>query len=317
METINNIKTQLSLVSDRLEKDPEDTELLIRKADLLRNLGFQIGDRKYAQESLEIISRVVEKNPNDNNARIEKGITHYTLDQQNYAISEYTKSISISPTSRAYYNRGVSKWRKIEISNDVNHLNLQAKKEAEEVLDDYEAALEISPRLVNAIYNKGVVLMKLDRYKEAIEMFNAVTGIEPSKLDARFNLGICFENLVSPRYSNISNLNRAISEYSKVISKDASYLSAFFNRALCYEYSGEKGRYSNHKYLEKSIADYSKILEVEPQNSHVLNNRGWALQHLGRVKEAIEDFEKVIKFSNDGFLVGQLKVHIENLRSAH
>ncbi|GKX67054.1 tetratricopeptide repeat protein [Inconstantimicrobium mannanitabidum] len=60
-----------------------------------------------------------------------------------------------------------------------------------------------------------------------------------------------------------------------------------------YQYYDLMGRCSSSlKQYEEALSYFDKWLEDEPENSYVLNNKGYQLQCLGRTEEALECYEK-------------------------
>ena len=56
-----------------------------------------------------------------------------------------------------------------------------------EALADYSRALELAPRSADALNGRGVALAALNRHAEAIDCYDRALGIEPSFAQARFN----------------------------------------------------------------------------------------------------------------------------------
>lgn len=74
---------------------------------------------------------------------------------------------------------------------------LEMKAQCHDAMDDSEAALSLydtiiekDPQNVDAYFNKGVMLVKLDRKVEAEEAFKTAAEIAPDDKDANYNLGL-------------------------------------------------------------------------------------------------------------------------------
>ncbi len=72
---------------------------------------------------------------------------------------------------------------------------------------DYDKALEMHyPDPVKVLYNKGMVVMDLDRYEDAIRLFTDAIALDPEKSYAYNNRGIC-------KY-HLNDYDGALSDYN-------------------------------------------------------------------------------------------------------
>jgi tetratricopeptide (TPR) repeat protein len=62
-------------------------------------------------------------------------------------------------------------------------------------MDCYDLVLDIDPRYVKALNNKGNALDSLGRYQEAIECYDTALGIDPRDAQALFNKGVALDSL--------------------------------------------------------------------------------------------------------------------------
>jgi regulator of sirC expression with transglutaminase-like and TPR domain len=74
------------------------------------------------------------------------------------------------------------------LSNQAVALSRQAK--LDDALDRYDAALELSPQLVAAWYNRGIDLMNAGRFDEALTNFTRAIELYPSDAQAHNNRGL-------------------------------------------------------------------------------------------------------------------------------
>lgn len=303
---------ELSSVNLELVEKPDNIRLILKRAELLRRLGYLKGDKSYTKKALIDNNFVVQKSPEFSQSWLERGLTYYTLDMQDLAIADYNKSISLEPTARTYYNRGVSQWRKIEVRQWVGKDGRKKMEEAAQVvLSDYQNAIKIDPNLANSYYNRGVVYMRLGYFSDAIEDFSKVIELDRLNPDSYFNRAVCYENL-GPRYSDLVNLMRAVADYTVTLEIKPDYLPALCNRAICYEFMSSKGRYGEKENVLLAINDYSEVLKYETQNDRVLLNRGWAYEAIRDIKSAIKDYTSFIKLSKDREMVKQIQAHLRN-----
>lgn len=63
-------------------------------------------------------------------------------------------------------------------------------------LQDYTAAVAAQPRSALALFNRGVLLDRLDRLHEAVSDFSAALDLEPANADFLHNKGFSLARLV-------------------------------------------------------------------------------------------------------------------------
>ncbi len=310
---IDNLKSEIALVEESLLNEPKNIDLLLRHSELLRRLGYIVGSRDYATQALKDNDIAVELAPLSPLPWLERGMTYYTLDKQDLAIADYNTSINIKPSDRAYYNRAVSLWRKLEALGKAKQGAVTI--DVENVLDDYQKAIDLNPNHDNAFYNRGVVYLRMGRFQNAIDDFSVAIKIKPGDPSSFLNRAICYENLTNPRYSNLDNLLKAIDDYSTSINLQPDNLQALYNRALCFEFLSSKGRYGERDNIILAISDYTQILKFDSNNIAAFFNRGWAFESIGQVDKALYDFEQFTKLSKNNEEVKQIRAHIKEIRS--
>ena len=314
MDELDELRIELKTLDTSLKSTPNKVELLYKRAELNRRLAISLNNIDLAYKALKDNDRAIGLKPSDPIAWLERGLTYYTLNKQDEAISDFSRSLSLEESSQAYYNRAVSKWNKWQADYEAAMIgNTDSEHLINEALEDYAMALKIEPFLVDAYYNRGVIFISLGKYTQALPEFSKCLEIDSSDYLVCFNRAICFEHNDMPRYSDKKALQKAIEDYGQVIKLNPDYLPALYNRATCYEMMSEKGRYADKQQLVLAIKDYDTILHKEPHNLSAMYNRGWALEHLGKLNEAIEDYQRFIQLSQDGFTVGQLSVHLKQL----
>ena len=92
------------------------------------------------------------------------------------------------------------------------------------------------------------------------------------------------------RYQDVEESKKGISERKKQPDEE---IKNFWDKAKYYLGNKEYGKYM--EYIEK-------ILSIDPNNAKVWNNKGLALNKLGRYKEAIECFDRTIEIDSDDYM---------------
>lgn len=96
-----------------------------------------------------------------------RGYSHYLLRQYDSAIDDYTESIRTCPGSRAraHFHRGVAR--------------LARRDDPREAIHDFDAAIRLQPRLVDAFIGRAQAHDRLEHYDDVIADLTRVIGLDP------------------------------------------------------------------------------------------------------------------------------------------
>jgi tetratricopeptide (TPR) repeat protein len=120
-----------------------------------------------------------------------KGLAALRTDNNNEAVSAYTKAIQLNPRYVAAYVD-----RSFVYSRLGNY---------QQVFNDANKAIELDPRDVKAYVNRGVAYSRLGNNQRAIEDYNKAIELDPKNAVAYHNRGIV--------YSKLGNKNNAVKDY--------------------------------------------------------------------------------------------------------
>ena len=95
---------------------------------------------------------------------------------------------------------------------------------SEEALDAFTTILEEDPDDLEALYNRGELLLELGRIGEAVEVFEAYLQSQPESADAYMHLADAYR--IEERY------DRALEAYDQVIVYDETRAEAWFYSAV-------------------------------------------------------------------------------------
>jgi len=131
--------------------------------------------RKANDESIKIIDRAIELNPNDFKKYNERGLAKYKLKRYEEAISDYNESIGLNPDYAGTYNyRG----------NAEFHL-----KEYVDAIKDYDEAIKLNPDYAKAYYNRGNAESALEQKEAAVKDYDEALRLKPDDADSYYNRG--------------------------------------------------------------------------------------------------------------------------------
>lgn len=191
------------------------------------------------------------------------------------------------------------------------------KEDAEKAYPIYEKALKADPNLFDALFNMGVTLNKLKKYKEAIQYYDRAIAVKPNSADAYFSRGQV--------HSNAGETDQAVADFQKSLElgntrpKDevmAAIANAyntgkqFDKAAAAYEealktkpdadYHFKKGNaLAAGGNMPGAIAAYEAAIALLPDFPDAYNNKGNALASMQKFQEAIPMFNKAIELKPD------------------
>jgi tetratricopeptide (TPR) repeat protein len=109
-------------------------------------------------------------------------VAEFTNDRFEKALKEYDKALKLRPNfTAALVDRGVTRFIQNENAFRVSSLSGRFPEESENIANqiilDFDKALQINPELFSAYFNKGVVLKSMGKEREAIKCFDAAITI--------------------------------------------------------------------------------------------------------------------------------------------
>lgn len=166
------------------------------------------------------------------------------------------------------------------------------------------------------VFEKGVLLLKEDKYQEAVDTFTELILMAPDNPDAYKNRGVAYMKLnqydlaiadfertkelnpdLKGLYSNLgvawyykADYPRAIENYDKEISLSPDNYFAWFNRAICRAELNETG---------ESLADINQTLVLSPEFYLALCLKGDLHVKLNQPQEARQTYERAIELEPD------------------
>ena len=246
--------------SARVSKDYTMIEKLIEKG-------------KY-KDALEKVNRILDKNPNDLNARVYLGSIYSVQFKLDAAKREYLKILREDPDNAAAHNGlGLVYYRKtassdVEVRNKIPELLNQALKE-------FSKAIEYAPSFYQAYNNAGKILFEQGRIAEAEDYFRKALELKPDYSEAVENYGrVLFSK---------NQIEAAIREYSEAIRLNSRNSSAYYHLG---EALIAKGKYS------KAIKHLQTSLFLFPNSAPVHNMLGKAYEMQDNESAAIAEYKK-------------------------
>jgi len=228
---------------------------------------------------------------NNGNAAFQKG-------NNAEAVKCYSKAIEIDPNNHVYFTNRATAYA--------------AMQEWEKALPDADKAVTLKNDWVKGWFRKGQALVGLKRYDDAVDAYKRAVELDPKNEDVTSRLKEA-ENLkkqtrpkvnadgtnftpaqVAKEEGNehfkLGKMDKAIEAYTRALdlckdSEDNEKVNIYNNRAQCYVQLYEPG---------KVVADCTAALNINPMSVKALLRRGIALESMEKMRQALDDFRKVM-----------------------
>jgi tetratricopeptide (TPR) repeat protein len=163
-----------------------------------------------------------------------------------------------------------------------------AKRRYNDAIESYNTAIKIDPNNADTWNNKGRALYHLGKYEEAVKCSEKAIEINPNSHQAWYNKGRSLYQLGKYKEA-IRNLDEAIKLYEEAIRN----LDEAIKLAPRYVYLSYKGRALYHlgKY-EEALKYSEEAIKINPNYAVAWNNKGRALDKLGKQLDAKSSFDK-------------------------
>jgi protein O-mannosyl-transferase len=170
--------------------------------------------------------------------------------------------------------------------NGHNNLGLILSEQGrtDEAIAEYRKALDRDPRYVQAHINLGNALHKKGLLQDAIEEFTRAVQLAPDSAAARANLGTVLLDAARPQ-EGLEQARRALD-----LQPDSAAAHFTFANAL-----------SRVGQTAAAVDHYTEALRLPAQVrvAEIRTNLGAVLEGLGRLDEALAQFEEVVRISPD------------------
>lgn len=180
----------------------------------------------------------------------------------------------------------------------------------------YVRVLELNPHHVDALSNRGLALVGLGRFNDAIPCIENAISLTPDAPDLHFNLGTALDELwrydeaaaayqrcialapdYAPAHYNLGGLMMsasqpldAITHYQDAIRAHPGYVEAHFGLGVAQQDAGE---------FEEAIKSYRQVMLYEPNHAGAHANMGFSLKELGQFEEAHSAYHKAMALDPD------------------
>lgn len=158
-------------------------------------------------------------------------------------------------------------------------LQLQRYQEA---LVIYEKAGDIKPDYPQAWYGQGQALFQLKKYEQALRVYDKAIQLQPDYLEAWNNRGLVLVNL--KRYSE------ALATFDKALE---------LKNDVPQVWQAKGDVFIKINSYNNAVKAYEQAINLQPDNSELWYKKGLALQNLKQYEEAITAYKKTIELKPD------------------
>ena len=285
----------LNVARDTSQRFPDDVEGMGVLGACLRANGEMV-------ESLDVLNRAIELNPNYAEALVNRGLIRLSQENKPKALADLELAHKLKPHIKQIWELVVGlKVEAQEYSDAIVLLNnmieidpedekrlatlalcYQHLKDFNSAIEAYNKVLAIKPDYADAYYNMGNALKDQGKLEEAIEAYNKALAINPDHADAYNNMGITLKDQ--------GKLEEAMEAFNKALAIKPDNADAYNNMGITLK---EQGR------LEEAIEACNKALAIKPDYAQAYNNMGNALQDQSKLEEAIEAYNKALAIKPD------------------
>jgi len=218
------------------------------------------------REALAILNAIICKEPNNAQAYSERGLAHGALEQNDLALADCSKAISLAPKlAIAYANRA-------RIFILLSRYN--------DALKDSNKALALKPNLAEAYAAKGRAYDHFGDYQKELEYCNKAIALNSQS--ARY---YCYR---ARAFRQLDQYQRALEDANRSIKLDSKRAGPYMERGFIY--------FCQNKF-QKAFEDYTVAVKITPLSVDPLLLRAEVLSKLGQYQNQIADLTAATKIN--------------------
>lgn len=208
------------------------------------------------------ITRLIEKRPEDPQLHYQRAEAYYNNGLYDLSAKDAHYAIELDST----------RWEYHHLLADALLDNARSK----EALNALQYYLEINPKRIPTWLKLAEFQFILRQYDEAMRSINEIVQMDPQEAEAYFMLGKILEEQ--------GKKDEALNAYQTAVEMDSGLADAWLSLGNLLI---REGNPQALRYLDNGLA-------VNPGNTALMQSRGYALQELGRMQEAINAFDRII-----------------------
>ena len=268
-ENDNVKKSEISLLSEKINKNPSNTDYLLDRA------MFNLDKNKHESALFDLKQCLLIDSLNSE--------FNFLAAQSYFEISKYDK------TKSEYGTLALECIKKSTDRDPNNHLALSLHGELNIAYARYKQAIDLFNKSLKIKYNQfkthhlmGYAFKQLNQHDIAIDCFQNSISINPIYTQSYIEIGLIYQ---------LRNDTLTEIYYNNVLDIDSSDVITLYNLALYYQ---------DNKLYNKALVTYNKLLVFDAFNTNTHYNIGFIHMELKLFNIAINNFADAI-YSNSVF----------------
>ncbi|MGO3182539.1 MAG: tetratricopeptide repeat protein [Aequorivita sp.] len=259
----NYVNTAISTLNQAIAIDSFYFKAYVFRSELYyENIEFE--------KSIEDCNQVTSNLKSIPEIYLRRGLANYHRGRKEQAIPDFTKSITLRPTAKAYYYRAKT------ICQSSNPDCCECP------INDLDSAIALDPEYSRALTLRGDLLLSSGKYERAIVDFDRVLKNESDNLDVLFKRAEC--------HVQLNHDSEAEADYTRLTELNAYLPTAFFRKGF---YSAKRN-YHQPDSLKNAISYYDQAITLDPSVSSYYYHRAISKKMRSNYSDAIKDLDTAI-----------------------
>ncbi len=153
-----------------------------------------------------------------------------------------------------------------------------------DIYNEAELIELFNSKKINDLFSDALILLNLQKYEEAILLYEKAIKIDPNQYSAWYNKGLAL--------SSLRQYEQAIYSFNKAIEIDFNQYWSWYLRG---------NALLNLNSNEAAIISYNKAIEIDKNQYRLWYEKGVALSNLNRYEQAMISFDKAIAIDKNQF----------------
>ncbi|HPS12464.1 MAG TPA: tetratricopeptide repeat protein [Prolixibacteraceae bacterium] len=259
---IGKLIPALRVIDLGLKQHPSSINILVKKADVLVNLGE-------SESALALINHLLTIEETNPDLHLLKGTAYLDLGKQEQAEDSFRdfKRYSFDDKVETNYSIGSA----YEQCGDYKG-----------AIDYFQEAHELDQKHEAVLYELAYCYEKVGEDYKCIQYYNKYLDLDPYSDTAWFNMGIIYNRLGSPR--------KAVEAYEFAVTINEDFPNAWYNLG---------NTYIQWKKFDKAIYALTKYLEFEDTNDEIYCMIGDCLVQLKKYNLAFDFYQKSLVYNKN------------------
>ncbi|MBC7967625.1 MAG: tetratricopeptide repeat protein, partial [Fuerstia sp.] len=216
-------------------------------------------------DALQLLGRAVALDPGLAEAFYLRGACFTKLHQTPQAVEEFSAATRLKP-----------EWDEAWCALGIAQLTAG---ETEQGIESLSKALNLNPEMLSAWEARARGYRDLHLTEDELSDIEGLLQLDPVNCNALLRRGTLLSE---------TDPALATEDFSKVISRDRTNATAWMQRGLCYNRSGD---------TDRALADLNIACRLQPDNFQPWLERGRILRSLNRLDDAISDLSKAVELA--------------------